>query len=210
MKAASRVAVVTVLLLSLPGCEKKAKTALPPQAQAPAPVLPPSKMVHIPNLPSLPPPPLRDVAVATEPPENPEPARPQRITHHKSPPVKPATPAPTTSGDVATQTGDKGAAPPQAQAANGAASEASPIGQLSSSGEGATSQGRQDIEHLISDTENGLNGIKRALTGDEQTTSTQIKTFLVKAKQALAENDLDGAQTLANKAKVLLEELTKK
>jgi hypothetical protein len=206
MKAASRAAVVTVLLLSLPGCENKAKTAPPPQAQAPVPVLPPSKMVHVPSLPPLPPPPLGDVAVATDPPENPEPVHPQKPAHHKPSPAKPANPA-----DVAAaQTGDKAAPPSQTQAANAGASEVSPIGQLSSSGEGATSPGRQDIEHLISDTENGLNGIKRALTGDEQTTSTQIKTFLVKAKQALADNDLDGAQTLANKAKVLLEELTKK
>jgi len=55
-----------------------------------------------------------------------------------------------------------------------------------------------------------LTGIKRTLSTDEQLTSTQIKTFLTKAKQALADNDLDGAQTLATKAKVLLDELTKK
>jgi ribosomal protein S20 len=37
----------------------------------------------------------------------------------------------------------------------------------------------------------------------------EIRTFLTKAKQALSQDDLDGAQTLATKAKVLLDELTK-
>lgn len=204
MKAASSAAVLIVLSVSLSGCGNKAKTAPPPEAQAP--VLPVSQMVHVPTLPSLPPPPLREVAVASTQPENPEPVHPHKTTRRKPSPAKPATPT-----DVATQTADKPAQAAQTQAANASGStEVSPIGQLSSSGEGTTSQGREQIERLISDTENGLGGIKRGLTSDEQLTSTQIKTFLTKAREALAENDLDGAQTLANKAKVLLEELTKK
>jgi hypothetical protein len=103
------------------------------------------------------------------------------------------------------------AAQPTQTANSGAAStEVSPIGQLSSTGEGTTSQGRHDIEQLIASIESGLNNIKRPLSTEEQATSTQIKTFLTKAKQELIDNDLDGAQTLATKAKVLLEELTKK
>jgi hypothetical protein len=162
-------------------------------------------MVHIPELPALPPPPLRDVSVATAPPENPEPVHPHKATHRKPAAAKPAATA-----DVTAQTVDKTAQPPQTQAANGAGSEISPIGQLSSSGGATTPPGRQDVERLINDTGNGLSNIKRTLSSDEQVTSTQIKTFLIKAKEALADNDLDGAQTLANKAKVLLEELTKK
>jgi hypothetical protein len=200
MKAASRTAVLIVLSVSLSGCENKAKTAPPPEAQAP--VLPPSKMVHLPTLPALPPPPLREVALETPPPENPEPVHPHKTTHRKPSPAKPATPT-----DVAAQPAQS---PPTQVANSSASAEVSPIGQLSSSGEGTTSQGRQQIERLISDTENGLGNIKRGLSSDEQLTSTQIKTFLTKAKEALADNDLDGAQTLANKAKVLLEELTKK
>jgi len=41
-------------------------------------------------------------------------------------------------------------------------------------------------------------------------TATQIRTFLSKAKQALDQDDLDGANTLVTKAKVLLAELTTK
>jgi hypothetical protein len=206
MKTASCVAVTTVLVIALSSCANQPKTILPPPAEAP--ILPPANMVHIPSFPALPPPPLRDVALETPPPENPEPARPHKTTHHKPTPAKPAPAA-----DTATQTADKPPVvtqPVQTQAATGPAADVSPIGQLSSSGGDANSPGHQDVEHLINDTENGLNGIKRTLTSDEQVTSTQIKTFLTKARQALADNDLDGAKTLAVKAKVLLEELTKK
>ena len=207
MKTACGAAVVTVLVLCLSGCPDKAKTTIPPQAEAP--ILPPANMIHVATLPALPPPPLRDVAVATEPPESPEPVHPRRTTHRKPAPAKPAA-----AVDTSTQTAqatDKGAPPIQTQAAaNTTASDVSPIGQLSSGGGDASSPGHQDVEHLINDTENGLNGIKRALNSDEQVTSTQIKTFLTKARQALADNDLDAAKNLVNKAKVLLEELTKK
>lgn len=207
MKTACGAAVITVLVLSLSGCPNKAKTTQPPEAEAP--VLPPANMVHIPTLPALPPPSLRDVAVATETPENPEPVHPRRTTHHKpAAPVKP-----TATVDTAAQTTDKAAPLPQSvqtQAANGTAADVSPIGQLSSGGTDASSQGHQDVERLITETENGLNSIKRSLNSAEQETSTQIKTFLTKAREHLADNDLDGAKTLANKAKVLLEELTKK
>jgi hypothetical protein len=160
-------------------------------------------MAHVPTLPSLPPPSTPDVAVATAPEESPEPAHP-----HKTPRRKPSAAKPAASSDTASGQAEKPAS--TTQASSGTPADASPIGQLSSSVEGADSQDRHDIEKLINNTENGLSGIKRTLNTDEQLTSTQIKTFLTKAKQALAENDLDGAQTLATKAKVLLDELTKK
>lgn len=196
MKTANRVAVVALLAMSLSGCQKQAKAPVQPQAEAP--ILPPSKMVYIPNLPALPPPSLPDVAVATTPPETPEPVHSRKVTRHKSSVAR--------SDAQGTEKNEQ----PATQAGNNAATDASPIGQLSSTEETVSSQGRQSIERQITDTENGLNGIKRALSSDEQLTSTQIKTFLTKAKQALAENDLDGAQTLADKAKVLLQELTTK
>jgi hypothetical protein len=96
------------------------------------------------------------------------------------------------------------------QAASNPAPEGSPIGQISSTGESVSTQGRHEIERVLASTESELNNIKHSLNAEEQLTATQIKTFVAKAKQALADNDLDGAQTLATKAKVLLEELTKK
>jgi hypothetical protein len=84
-----------------------------------------------------------------------------------------------------------------------------PIGQLSSGEGGAGSQKRRETSDLINNTEQGLNNIKRTLSASEQETAAQIRVYLKQAKKALTVDDLDGASTLATKAKVLLEELTK-
>ena len=60
----------------------------------------------------------------------------------------------------------------------------------------------------ITATERGLNGIHRTLSTQERKTVAQIRRFLKQAKQALTSGDVDGAHTLAAKAKVLLSELT--
>ena len=53
----------------------------------------------------------------------------------------------------------------------------------------------------------GLGKQKVATIAEEHTLLMQAQTFLEKATQAVAENDLDGAQTLTTKARVLLDEL---
>jgi hypothetical protein len=80
----------------------------------------------------------------------------------------------------------------------------SAIGQLSS---GEPSDLSQETSNLIVATERGLNGLGRTLSGQEQKTADQIKEYLKKAKEALISGDVDGAHTLAAKAKVLLSEL---
>jgi phosphoribosylformimino-5-aminoimidazole carboxamide ribonucleotide (ProFAR) isomerase len=73
-----------------------------------------------------------------------------------------------------------------------------------------STRARKDTLDLISGTESGLNNIKRTLESvTDKQTAEQIRTFLQKAKAALELDDLDGAHTLATKAKVLLDELTK-
>jgi hypothetical protein len=81
----------------------------------------------------------------------------------------------------------------------------SAIGQLSS---GAPSDLRQQTSSSIDATERGLNGITRSLNDQEQKTAAQIREFLKQARAALSASDVDGASTLAIKAKVLLSELT--
>jgi hypothetical protein len=82
----------------------------------------------------------------------------------------------------------------------------SAIGQLSS---GNSSDSRQQTLDSIAATERGLNGINRALSDQEQKTAAHIREFLKQAREALASGDVDGARTLAAKAKVLLGELGK-
>jgi len=82
----------------------------------------------------------------------------------------------------------------------------SAIGQLSSGD--APDVRRQTVESIAT-TERGLNGIGRKLNDQEQKTAAQIKEFLKQARQALTSGDVDGAFTLAAKAKVLLGELVR-
>jgi hypothetical protein len=156
----------------------------------PPPQLPP------PQTPKVGPPGPANVAAEPKP-------KPHKIIHRKPKPTEqtPATPTPAQ-------------APPQTpaateQAASGAPGDVSAIGQLSEAPESVNTPRRHQILDDINSTEKGLNDIKRQMSEDEQTTAAQIRTFLVKAKDALNQEDLDGANTLVTKAKVLLAELSK-
>jgi outer membrane biosynthesis protein TonB len=170
--------VASLLLFLLAGCAHK--TA--PQVQPLAPPIvdtPPPKPAPATNLP----PPV--ITVPTPPPAvdtttqtEPEPKPPAR---HKKPASQPAEQA----------TDEK--------------SEVPAVGHLSS---GDPSDKRQQASDSIAATERGLNGVTRTLSDQEQKTATQIREFLKQAREALVTGDVDGASTLAAKAKVLLGELT--
>ncbi len=67
---------------------------------------------------------------------------------------------------------------------------------------------RKQTSDSLAEIEKGLNAITRNLNDQEQKTRDQIREFLKQAKTALASGDVDGAHTLALKAKVLLSELS--
>jgi hypothetical protein len=85
--------------------------------------------------------------------------------------------------------------------------EVSAIGQLSS---GDPAELRRQTENSIASTEQGLKNINRNLDDQEQKTADHIREFIKEAKVALTSGDVDGAHTLADKAHVLLNELTSK
>jgi hypothetical protein len=126
-----------------------------------------------------------EVSIPTNPPVNatnlPE-QTPKPPSKHKKP---------SANSDADTQ---QAAAPP----------EVSAIGQLSS---GDPTALRRQTEASIASIERGLNGINRNLNDQEQKTAEHIREFIKEAKAALASGDVDGASTLAAKAKVLLAEL---
>jgi hypothetical protein len=66
---------------------------------------------------------------------------------------------------------------------------------------------RRETIDTLDDTERGLKGIGRSLTNQEQKTVSQIRQYIRQARKALDTGDVDGAHTLAAKAKVLLGEL---
>jgi len=80
----------------------------------------------------------------------------------------------------------------------------SAIGQLTS---GDPADLRQETDASIEATEKSLNSITRQLSDQEGKTAAQIREFIKEARAALMAGDVDGAHTLALKAKVLLNEL---
>jgi hypothetical protein len=61
----------------------------------------------------------------------------------------------------------------------------------------------------LNGTERDLNGISRQMSDAEQKTAIQIRAYIKQARTALTTGDVDGAETLAAKAKVLLSELNR-
>lgn len=80
------------------------------------------------------------------------------------------------------------------------------LGQISS---GDPRNLRLQTQNSIYDTEKQLAGIKGNLSEQDQHTIAHIREFLKQAKQALASGDVDGASTLAAKARVLLAEVVR-
>lgn len=95
--------------------------------------------------------------------------------------------------------------PPETQQASAGQIEVNAIGQLSSGDPAGT---RNQTETSLNDIERGLNGLTRQLSAQEQNTAAHIREYLKQAREALKSGDVDGAGTLAAKAKVLLQELT--
>ncbi|HUB28603.1 MAG TPA: hypothetical protein VL967_02860 [Terracidiphilus sp.] len=81
----------------------------------------------------------------------------------------------------------------------------SAIGQLSP---GDPTDLRRQTEQSIASTEHGLKDMNRQLNDQEQKTVAQIREFLKQARTALTSGDVDGAHTLAVKARVLFGELS--
>ncbi len=198
----------------LSGCfHRRSAPPLPPQAQAPAPPSQPPQTTTAPTpQPQTIQPPITTTTVE-EPPEPPKPApKPRHTTVRK--PKPPATKSPTDStqapatANTTTPPATKPPAVQQAAAVEGTPT-GSPIGQLTSGDSGNSAQRHKDAQQIIDTTNQGLTNLKRSLSDQEQETATQIRSFLKQAKEALNAEDVDGAINLANKAKVLLAELTK-
>ncbi len=211
-----------LLLCVLAGCRHKAPPPPPPVATAP-PLVSPSSITVITPLPSVPPEAQADVKpAAPEKPAPPPPVQPVKRTRHlrrKQPPVVAADAAPVPPAGAAPAAAP--AAPPIMEAAAqtvppettpatpkvSAAQEAAPaLGELST----GTTIGSQEKSRMLDEIqaqEGRLSKAKEGSTSDAQAVRLQVRTFLSKARQAIAENDLDGAQTLNTKARVLLDEL---
>ena len=191
MRISVKYAIWLLALLPLAqGCDQKKPKAQQTQTLAPPIIdVPPAQPSTV-STADLPPPVIGDTepkpdpnATATKPPE---PVK--KPVHHPKKPAAPAAPAATQ------ETASANPNPPAVSA----------IGQLSG---GASGDLRTQTEETIASTEKGVNSITRTLNDGETKTAAQIHEFLKQARQALATGDVDGAHTLAVKAKVLLTEL---
>jgi hypothetical protein len=175
------------------GCDQKKPKAQTQTLAPPILDVPPAKPATV-SPADLPPPVIGDTEPKPAPAETaskpPEP--PKKPVHH---PKKPATPA------ANTQTTQEAA---NVNPAPAGAPAVSAIGQLSAGDSGDL---RTVTEDTIASTEKGMNGITRSLNDAETKTAAQIREFLKQAREALHTGDVDGAHTLAVKAKVLLTEL---
>jgi hypothetical protein len=221
MRAVRLCSVVTLLTICCTACSHK--TSSPPQ-QAQAPPLqtgkgtltPPTatqqqEKSDTPLASPLPTPSAQTVPLPPPPP-------PKKVRHKVKPtPPKPADTAQNSTGTPASSSqpgspssGTQGSGQPavaQQTAAN--VGTGSPIGQLTTGDSALGERTKHETADLIGETQQGLTGIKRSLSPEEKVTATQIRTFLKQAQQALDNGDTDGAHTLATKAKLLLDELTK-
>jgi hypothetical protein len=174
------------------GCDQKAKQTQPQTLAPPIVDAPPPKPATV-STADLPPPvvgnPQPDQSAANTPPSPPDTTQKKPAHHPKKPAATPNTP--TQSPQVAAN-------------GSGTAPSVSAIGELSSGDSGNL---RSQTEELINSTEKGVNSINRTLNDSETKTVAQIHEILKQARVELNAGDVDGASTLAKKAKVLLTEL---
>ncbi len=191
-----------LLTFSIAGCRRKPQRALPPpHAQAPVvstmPAMPPLTLAPVKLAESQPTTPAAPQPAAAPPKKHRAKVRRHRVTPKGEPePAAAAETHPATTGDAA-----------------GGAASAAPgtalIGQLSADDSTATPTETAQAKHLIDATALRMEKVSKQRQAEHKDAVAQINSFLVQARQALSMNDVVGAQTLANKAKILVDELSK-
>ena len=201
--------VLVFSMFAITGCHHRREQAVPPpQAQAPiVTTLPPVPPLTFPDV-QLEKPKRATPVVRPAPPPKPAKARPVKVRHkrvvHKAEPdtETAAQPAPAAAPAATADAGSSSPTPAPATTTG-----ASLLGQLSA--DDATANPHQNVQtqQLIKDTEDRLKKIPSAEQAEHKDTIAQVSSFLAQAKQAWAMNDVVGATTLANKAKIMLDEL---
>jgi outer membrane biosynthesis protein TonB len=177
--------VILLLPLILTACvhkndQAKSQPLAPPIVDKPTTIPAPTPTPLPPSAATVPPAPTAEIAPPAQPVQKPA----KKPAHHPKP---------------------EKSSTEQASNASGETAAVSAIGQLSP---GDPSDLRAQTVESISTTEHGLKDINRQLSDQEQKTVEQIKEFLKQARTALSSGDVDGAHTLAVKAKVLFGEIS--
>ena len=200
-----------LVLLSVSGCRHKAPPPPPPAATAP-PVAPPpiTVITPLPSVPTQTSPtvtkaePAPPVTTATvQPPRHKRRNRRKAAEAAKTADTSTATGvAPQPTQGTPTQKAPSSTPSPSERASV----EVPALGELST-GTAISSRERTRLLDEIAVQETRLKKEKTPAGADAQAVLVQVQAFLAKARQAVADNDLDGASTLNTKARVLLDEL---
>lgn len=194
MKKSLAAALPLIVFLSFTGCRQPVKVVLvQPQPPKPQPVRPHTATLTrtpVSNLPAIPVSAPPDVVLGGA--------------------VQSAPPKPELHRHLEEHTQDANDTQQDAHSSATAGEEPSattPIGQFSAAPNTQGLPSKLSISERIGFLQKQLSQIHRVLSGSQQTTASQIRTFLAKATNALQAGDLDGANTLTVKAAVLLNEL---
>ena len=215
-------------IAALSGCaylHKSTPEPVPIIAQAPSLLTPPvapltlvtsETDLPLPDLPAPPPP----SAQPTPPPASavvdttPKPSHPAHRKGRKGSDVEVAQHESRESHEKETPSSENGQPTPETQnvkvtapTPSGDTTQPTAIGQITAGPAQDTTESRQQATKLITTTEHGVDSLKN-LNGDQSKTVALIHSFLEQAERALHAGDIDGANTLATKAKTLLDELT--
>ncbi|RSL19288.1 hypothetical protein EDE15_4950 [Edaphobacter aggregans] len=98
--------------------------------------------------------------------------------------------------------------PPVQVASAEPATEEAAIGALTSGGE-ANPKSQQEAAEMIAANEKRLNGLSAQMSDEQKAQISKVKNFQRQAQEALNSGDVEGAKTLATKAKLLLDDLLK-
>jgi predicted small lipoprotein YifL len=175
-----RVSLVLAFALTLAGCHKKIPLVLPQVSTAPIDVEVPPEPEDPPMIAEVPPPDLT--------PAVPVPAPPKKVTRRKP------TPPP---------------APPPVQVASAAPDPAAAIGSLSTGGS-STPQNQQQAKELIESIKKRIEALPGKTASGQKAQLRQVSYFLKQAQQALDSGDVEGANNLAIKARLLMDDIEKK
>jgi hypothetical protein len=176
-------ALASVLAAALAGCSHKpVRSPLPVGVLAPVDLETPAPPDSPPMIATLPPPELGPLPA----PEPPPPAPRRR----PAPPPKETT-------------------PPAPQVATNDATAALAIGALSTGGQDASNT-QQQAQDLIGSVRRRIAALPPKTANAQKKEIRQIGNFLDQAEQALKSGDAEGANTLATKAKLLMDDVEKK
>lgn len=101
-------------------------------------------------------------------------------------------------------------APPQTQPAEVDAppTEAAAIGELSTGG-ASNPRSQQEAAEMIASIEKRLNGLSAQVAEEQKSQISKVKNFEKQAQDALGSGDVEGAKTLATKARLILDDIEK-